>query len=173
MNLQIQLTPEDYIQANYLNMRPRPVFKWAGYVILLLAVLVLGISSFQVLSHGGNVLVPAVLAGSLAYLAFLFGFVYPARIRKLFRQQKTLQSPYRMEVTHEWMLTQHETGESKLTWDYFRKWREGGNIFTVYQSDVLMHLFPKRCFASLQELAQFRELLREKLGPAWALSGRD
>ncbi len=25
MNLNIQLTPEDYVKANYLNMRPRPL----------------------------------------------------------------------------------------------------------------------------------------------------
>lgn len=172
MNLNIQLVPEDYVQASYLNMRPRPTFKWAGYFILLLSVLVLGISGYQCLFHseacdaGKSGILFGVLAGSLAYLAFVFGYSYPKRIRNLYAQQKTLQSPYRMEVTDEGMLTQSEIGNSKLTWDYFRKWKEGKNLFAVYQSDVLMHIFPKRCFASPEELTEFRELLRAKLGPA-------
>ena len=165
MNLNIQLTPEDYVKANYLNIRPRPVIKWAGYFMLLLAVLVLGISCYRCLVHGEDGLIPSLLIGCLAYLAFFFGYRFPARLKKLFRQQKSLQSPYQVDVTAEWMLTQNETGNSKLTWDYFRKWKEGKELFTLYQSDLMLHIFPKRFFASPEELTEFRELLRAKLGP--------
>ena len=165
MKLNLQLTAEDYVRACYLNMRPRPVFKWTGYFILLLAVLMLGVAGYQYLAHGEAGVLCLILAGSLIYLAVLFKYTYPKQIRKLYGQQKMLQSPYTVEFTPEGLLTRHETGDSKLTWDYFRKWKEGRELFTVYQSDVLMHIYPKRCFASTAELDEFREMLRLRLGP--------
>jgi hypothetical protein len=166
MILNIQLTPEDYVKAIYLNMRPRPLFKWLGGFILLLLVFTLAVSGFRAVACHDDWVVPAVLVGVLAYLTFVFGLRLPARLKKIFRQQKSLHSPYQMEITEEFVFTKSVVGESKLTWDYFRKWKEGKTLITLYQSDVMLHIFPKRCFASPDDVAQFRQLLLAKLGPA-------
>ncbi len=104
------------------------------------------------------------IAACLAYFAFLFGFIYPRRIRKIFRQQKILHAPHSFNVADEAVFTKSDIGEAKLTWDYFQKWKEGKNLFLLYQSDVMFHIVPKRCFASPEEMAQFRKLLLEKMG---------
>jgi len=166
MNLAIQLTPEDYAQSCYVHMRPRPIFKWAGYFVLSLAVIAAVISLYFAFADREGFFIPVFLVAMLAYLAFLFLFIQPKRVRKIFRQQKIMQSPYSFTVTDEAVITKSDVGDTKLTWDYFVKWKEGKNLFMMYQSDVLYHMVPKRCFASPEEMTQFRQLLETKLGPA-------
>lgn len=101
MKLTIQLTPEDYVKANLLNIRPRPAFKWAGCIFLTLMVVVLGIAIFQAFAGNGDFLVPAAMVGCLAYLIFFFRFRWPQRLKKIFRQQKSLHSPHSIELTDE------------------------------------------------------------------------
>jgi hypothetical protein len=166
MKLNIQLTEEDYVKAQYLHMRPRPVFRWTGYFLGALVVVVIMISAFQAIAGQGDFSPLIILGGCLAYLAFLFAFLVPRRARKTFRQQKTLQLPYSYELTDELIIATAEYGGTKLTWDYFQKWKEGKTIFTVYQSDRIMQMIPKRVFTSPEEMAQFRELLTKKIGAA-------
>jgi len=166
MNLTIQLTPEDYVQSCFVHMRPRPVIKWAGYFVLSLAVIAVVISLYFALVDREGFFIPIFLVVMLAYLAFLFFFIMPKRVRKIFWQQKTMQSPYSFTVTDEAVITKSDVGDMKLTWGYFVKWKEGKNLFMMYQSDVLYHMVPKRCFASPEEMTQFRQLLQAKLGPA-------
>jgi YcxB-like protein len=64
------------------------------------------------------------------------------------------------------MLIKSTVGEENPTWDYFIKRKEGKNLLTMYQSDALFHIIPKRFFASAEEMSQFRQLLQKKLGPA-------
>jgi len=166
MNLTIQLTPEDYIKANLVHMRPRPVIKWVGYFMLLLVVIVLGLSIYEAIAHQKSFSDSIWIIAALAYLAFLFGFLRPRRIRKIFRQQESLHMPYSFTVADDAVLTKSENGEARLAWDYFSKWKEGKDLFLLYQSDVMFHMVPKRCFASPEEMTQFRKLLLEKIGCA-------
>lgn len=166
MNLSIQLTPEDYIQAVFLHMRPRPVLKWIGYFLLLLTVVVLAMSFYLAIARQDSLALPLFLLGVLVYLAFIFLFLLPRRLRKIFRQQKSLHSPHSFAPTDEAVLIKSAVGDQKLTWDYFRKWKEGKNLFTIYQSDAVFNIIPKRFFVSAEDMAQFRQLLLTKLGPA-------
>lgn len=166
MKINIQLKPEDYVRANFLNIRPRPIFKLVGLVFLILTISILGISFFQLLAGKDKTLIPFVIAGCLAYLAFYFGFRLPQRLKKIFRQQKSLHSPYSIEVNDDLIFVKAETGESRLPWNHFIKWKENKPLITLYQSDILLHIIPKRCFASPDELGQFRELLIKKIGQA-------
>jgi YcxB-like protein len=166
MKLNIQLVEEDYVKAQYLHMRPRPVFRWISYFLGALVVVTVMISIIQAIAGHGNFFPPVFLGGCLAYLTFLFAFLMPRRARKTFRQQKALQLPYSFELTDELFIATAEYGGTKLTWDYFRKWKEGKTIFTVYQSDRIMQMIPKRVFTSPEEMAQFCELLTKKIGAA-------
>ena len=166
MKLNIQLTPEDYIKANFLHMCPRPVIKWAGYLLLTLIFAVLAISASAAIANSGEISAPIWIFAGLAYIGFIFGFWTPWRCRKTFRQQKTLQLPYSYEFTEEFVIAKAEYGEAKQTWDFFRKWKEGKDIFTIYQSDPIMQMIPKRVFSSPEEVAYFRDLLTRKIGAA-------
>ena len=166
MNLTIQLTPEDYVQACNINMRPRPVLKWAGYLLLALAAFAVVISLLFAVSGGEGFFIPVFLVFMLAYFAFLFLFLVPRRVRKIFWQQKAMQIPYSYTVTDEAVMTKSEISEEKLPWNHFIKWKEGKNLFVIYHSDVMFRMVPKRCFMSPEEMTQFRQLLETKLGPA-------
>jgi hypothetical protein len=166
MELNIKLTADDYIKANFVHMRPRPFIKWVGYFLLFVAVVVLGCSGFDAIVHRKGFITPIVLAASLAYLVFSFGIYYPKRIRKIFLQQKLLQQSFSFAVTDEAVSSKAEYGQATLTWDIFRKWKESKDLFLLYQSDVLFHMMPKRCFSSAEDISRFRKLLYEKMGPA-------
>lgn len=166
MNMIIQLTPEDYVQACYINMRPRPILKWAGYLVLALTAFAIVISLYFALADREGFFIPVFLVACLAYLALLFLFIQPKRVRKIFSQQKAMQIPYSYTVTEEAVMTKSEISEEKLPWNHFIKWKEGTNLFVIYHSDVMFRMVPKRCFASPEEMAQFRQLLETKLGPA-------
>ena len=166
MKLNIQLTDDDYVKAQYLHMRPRPIFKWTGYFLGALVIATITFSIFLAIVGRGDFAPTIFLGGCLAYIAFLFAFLMPRRVRKTFRQQKALQLPYSYELTDEFFISTAEYGGTKMTWDYFRKWKEGKTIFTVYQSDRIMQIIPKRAFKSEEEMVQFRELLTKKIGVA-------
>ncbi len=139
-----------------------------GLVIFLGALVVVAmiISIFLAIAGQEDFSPLIILGGCLAYLVFLFAFLMPRRFRKTFRQQKALHLPYSFELTDELFIATAEYGGTKMTWDYFRKWKEGKTIFTVYQSDRIMQMIPKRAFTSPEEMAQLRELLTKKIGAA-------
>ncbi len=165
MKINIQLTEEDYIQATYLHIRPRPLFKWASYILVAFLLFTLVASIFVAVAHPEQIYPPILMGGLFVYFWFIFGVWTPRRCRKTFRQQKALQLPYSFEFNDENFIARAEYGETKLTWDYLRKWKEGKTIFTVYQSDRIMQMIPKRCFTSPEEMTQLRELLTRKIGP--------
>ena len=167
MKLNIQLTEEDYIKANYLHLRPSAVIKCAVCVLLLFVLFTLAVSVHVAIGHPEEIWTPVWISAMLAYLWLVFGFWMPRRCRKTFRQQKAMQVPHLYELTDELFVNKAEYGETTLTWDYFRKWKEGKEVFTVYQSDRIMQIIPKRAFASPEEMAEFRELLTKKIGAAW------
>lgn len=166
MKIDVQLTEEDYVKANYLHLRPRPAVKWAGYFLLFWIVVVLVMSVYMAIAHSTEILIPILVGSLLAYLWFAFGFWTPNRCRKTFRQLKMLQMPFSFEFTDGVIITKSECSEAKLTWDHFRKWKEGKDLFTLYQSDRMMQMIPKRVFSSPEEMTQFRELLAKKIGAA-------
>ena len=166
MILNITMTEEDYISASFLHLRPRPAFKWAGLVLVVLALVAVAAPFCTGAPRHIQFLVSASLASLIVYFAVAFFVWMPFRCRKTFRQQKTMQLPYTLDFTNECVITKAEYGEAKLTWDFFRKWKEGKTLFTLYQSDPIMQVVPKRVFASPGEMSAFRELLVRKIGPA-------
>jgi len=166
MNLTIQLTAEDYVQATRLHMRPRPFLKWVGYFLVLLAVSVSGVS-FGFAVAGRDSFFPSFfIMAMLAYLWFVFVVLHSRRVRKIFSQQKSMQVPYSWNVTDEGIHAKSEISEERLPWNHFIRWKEGKSLFIIYQSDVIMRMIPKRCFASSEQMGEFRQLLQTKLGPA-------
>jgi len=166
MKLNIQLKEEDNVAAQYLNLRPRPFLKWVLYLLVFVFFFVLALSIKVAIENPETISMPMWLCACVVYFWFLFGFWLPRRARKTFRQMKVLQQPYSFELTDDFFIATAEYGGTKLTWDYFRKWKEGKTMFIVYQSDRIMQIIPKRCFASPEQMLEFRELLTKKIGSA-------
>ena len=58
------------------------------------------------------------------------------------------------------------TGEGKLDWKAWMKFRETRQFFLLYPAARLVMLIPKRAFTGQEQIAEFRELLKRKLPAA-------
>ena len=56
-------------------------------------------------------------------------------------------------------------GRSELEWSAFRGWRKGKDVSVLIVQQYGGVIIPHRTFASQEDLAQFFNLLTEKLGP--------
>lgn len=162
LKLQCQLTPRDYVQAQFLHLRPRPAFKWIGLVLIGLTLVVCGYG-FLNLSESDAQWAPFAILATLLYFALFYGVWLPFRTKRLFSQQKTLQEPYEVEISDDALFASDSHGQTTMVWKDFHKYKTGERLILLYQSDALFHMFPIRWFSE-DQFAEFRELLRTNLG---------
>lgn len=53
--------------------------------------------------------------------------------------------------------------ESRLDWKYYQRFLETSDAFILVYAKKAISLFPKRAFADERQLAEFRDLVRQKL----------
>ena len=114
--------------------------------------------------HGQDLQVLLLTAGSLGFCALVFFVILPLNAKRIYRQQKWLQLPADIHVTGESYHVKSEFGEATLPWKGFHKWKENRHLFLVYQSDILFHMWPKRCFPSPEAADEFRAILQRQIG---------
>jgi len=160
MKLCCQLEPDDYVRAQYLNLRPRSIMQWFA----LTAALVAFASSAASICFGPK---PPLIAYAIVatFIAILLLFLVwpPSRIRKTFRQQKLLQEPYECVIDENGLSSNSARGSLQLAWKDFHKYRVGKDLILVYQSDAIFHMFAKRWFAG-SEYEEFLAILKKELG---------
>lgn len=166
MKIQAKLTAEDYVQAQFLHLRPRPVFKWLGALLVLLALLAVGASTWACMQGRGPWHRPVILVATLSYLFIWFRLWLPRKTRKIFAQQKLLHEPMEIEITPAGFSTTATYGTSHLEWRALHKYKAGKELMLVYQSDVIFHMFPRRWFASDADWNQLRAYLQQSLKPS-------
>ncbi len=156
-----RLTSQDYLKAQYLHLRPRPLIKWVG---LFLIVLALGLALRGLFFSGENgSWSPHIILGGLGYFGIMYLIILPCRTRKIFRQQKTLQISYDIQLSEEALESVSAEGRVRMQWKNFHKYKIGQGMILVYQADALYHMFPKRWFSEEQFL-EFQNILRRQLG---------
>lgn len=162
MKLHCQITLEDYIKAQFLHLRPRPIIKWVSVLIVLTA-LALSIQQLVLPPSGAITWTPFAILGGLAYFAIIYGVILPLRIKKIYRQQKSLQEPYESELTDKTYASVSVHGAATMPWNMFHKYKMNKDTILVYQSDAIYHIFPKRWFTE-EQFADFQEILHRHLG---------
>jgi hypothetical protein len=72
--------------------------------------------------------------------------------------------PYTAEFDDQALVMAEPYSRAQYSWEYFEGFLETPNLFMLYSSPLVFHLFPKRAFADDAARAEFRELLRRQIG---------
>ncbi len=150
---------KEYLKALYLHMRPRPWLKVVGIVLLSLFVLTYSYLVINITRSKATFSSSFAITVAFAYLILWFFVYLPYKAHKVYKQQKTLQALYKIEVVSDGLKYSSDIGNSHLTWDYFPKWKENKNLFLLYHSDVLFQMIPKRFFKTDNDISSFRDTL--------------
>jgi YcxB-like protein len=91
----------------------------------------------------------ALLAPSAAFLflATVIGLHYlrlPARAKRLYRQQKTLQRPHRYSWTDEGLTLTTPSSTGHYLWSQFHQWADGRTAILLALNEQLFFFVPRR-----------------------------
>lgn len=165
MRFNCKIEPADLRRALWVHIRPRPVFAVIGVALALLLVAVFTLALYRLLTSGEGLSLVLTLGACIAYFGWYFFVCLPRRMTRLYDQQKMLHDEFSVEISDEHLTSRNAHGESKIPWSVFHKWKSGGGMVLLYQSDALFHVFPARVFPSAADFQSFREILTRQLGP--------
>lgn len=135
---------------------------------VLLGIILIGL--FLAVTMGSAARIIRSIVFAILFLAIGFGFLYfyslPKKWKQLFAQQKLLHDEMKYVISDDGIHATTPMGEGRLPWDTIIKWRENKDLFALYQSDVVLHIIPKRSFASEDDVSQFVEMLKKHVGEA-------
>ena len=159
-----QVTAKDYINAQWLHLRPRILFRYIGFVISIFIGIGLVGTVVDAIAGDDVELIFWVIWGAFLYAGIWFLAINPVRWKKHYKQQKLLHEPFEFVFSDDRIQSRSKVGEGLLDWDVFLKWKEGKNTFLLYQSDILMHILPKRYIKTTEQIDEFRNLFTTKMG---------
>jgi hypothetical protein len=163
MKIRYQLTWEDYLEAVMLHQCKiiLPIKNPLMMGIIFIVATGLSIALFFLgedpASRIISFMVPFFL-GSLTLYRYVF---LPRRIRNLFSQQKELSLLTEVELTADAFQVSNAYGSSERPWSDFVMWKENQNLFTLYQSNVLFNILPKRVLTDPDQERIIQEYLTQ------------
>lgn len=83
----------------------------------------------------------------------------PRRIRRQFRQQRSLRNEVQLTWSEQGITFEAENGHSRHAWDEFGRWAESKAIFILFYTDRLFTFVPKRALSE-SDVNELRALLR-------------
>jgi hypothetical protein len=96
--------------------------------------------------RSGLIVIGAMLAWTLVVLAALIVAVrlvwLPRYAKRVFAQQRDLQSPVKIEWTDTHFIASAETGTTRMAWADFYRWRRNESILLLYRSEALFNFVP-------------------------------
>jgi YcxB-like protein len=103
------------------------------------------------------------LWGVLFLPAFLLSMCYVTpyfAAKSLYKNSVNLHNAIHYSFSDDLVTQEMASGRAELLWSAFIRVRETPHLFLFYVQKHLAHPVPKRAFASEQEIAGFRELIR-------------
>ena len=168
--VQFTLGEQDYIEANrdYARRflaRPRNIMRTA---LLVAGTMAAGALLAQGLSdprEPGSLAIgfgAAALGGIL--LCQLLGYLLiPRRARRLYRQQASLQKPYRYTWSDAGFAYASETDNAAVAWPELHRWSPGRRTILFFLNDQLFYAIPRHVLTEAQ--ASDLTTLAERHGP--------
>ena len=167
MQIEYRLTLKDYQEANQTHYESLRFWYFLNWIFSILLIL-LGILSILLLSQKIGVLVSFLLG---CFWLFMGVFVNPYLnlyqryfVSRTWKSYQALKEAMNVDITQEGLNIKGESFECTSKWKIYTKFMETPKLFMLYQSKNLFNLIPKRAFNSDEEIEEFRELLRTKIG---------
>jgi len=161
--LQFDYTFEDYLEAARAHGKRSLLFTVSWYFIATIVALAAGVTAVQAIQQEP---VSLNVLGMLIPASFLFvtsPLFVRLMARKQWNQQPQSQGRIDYEITPDVLRAATKTSTAEMTWAGFIRFVETKNLFLLYPNKLIFHIIPKRAFASLDELASFRELAASKI----------
>jgi len=166
--IQVQLTAQDWVDANRLNMR------WTrnDWLTRCLGVALLGAAGGLLFA---NDTLPELLQvlGGLLMVVFpltywvttpLVGYlIVPGRARRLFEQTKSASALFTVTWDEDAISFESAEWKQRSKWTEFLKWRESEALFLLYINVQNFRIIPKRSFADAAQIEQFATVVRDKV----------
>jgi len=144
----------DYMAAQRLHLKPRPIFAIIGVVLVLVALAVM----FLAPSWG--------LGTALAVLAGIFFVYLPLKARWTFKQFKALSEPMTLEVREAGLFFKSTNAEGLVPWSHITKWRRSGTLMLLYPASGFFYMVPSSFFSGQAEFSEFANVVEARLGRA-------
>ena len=158
------ITAEDYVRAQRLHLRPRPLFRVLDLLLACLFAFAFVAASWA--AHvGGYTGFPLILGVCAAYLALFFFVWLPFQARRMYKQQKTLHVPFTFRLDETGLRIESELGSTVLPWAMLHRWKENKHLFLIYHAANLFTPVPKR-LQSPEAALSMRSFLQEHLKAA-------
>ena len=164
-----------------VDLRPNDVYtpfrwdrsnlaRWVTSIVLCLIFYDLYKSSrATILSFQGGESILAIIA--LVVLFILLGLLlFPyLRVRAMFRKSAAMTKTRRFTIGATGITIQSDDATSDCKWSYFQRVDETPSVFVFSLTSHHGTYIPKRCFASADEIARVRDLIRENMPGRWRL----
>ena len=152
--------PSDYVRAQYLHIRPRPLYKILGSIVAALFLWAAWLALTSDDFGGFDILFLVTI------VAFILNFTLyiPWKTKLVYRQQKALQRKLTFKFDDTGAEVSHENGQSTLPWSDYLKWKKNDHLILIYLSDCVYHMLPRRMFVDQTEFEKLGDLLTEKIG---------
>lgn len=168
MTISATLTPEDYVNAQRVQLR---VLLLRNTVVVgMVFVLVPALSIYciwQLISPppDGINWMPFAIVGMASLLPFFYWVLLPRQMRKAFAVQEWLREPKEFRIDATRIIIRSGGKTYTRPWSDFRKYESHADMIFLYESERNYHIFPRNWF-SAEEYASFKEILEKNLGPA-------
>jgi|SoiMethySBSTD1v2_1073268.scaffolds.fasta_scaffold17387_13 hypothetical protein len=155
----------DYVRAQWLHLRPGRVMAIFG-VLFLLMILAGGVVQLVGWARGDASASESLMLPFLFCVFLGYGALLTWRFKRSYRTYKAIQVPIDIEMSGNGFHAKSEHGESRLTWDMFRKYKESKRTLLLYQTAGLFHVLPKRLFRDAADVDRARELFARNVRSA-------
>jgi len=148
------INEKDYVAAQFVHARPRPVFAAVGLVLIVAFIWAFAMD-------------PSLVGfGVAVWLVGFFAIYMPWRAKRNYRQYKALSEPVSVEVKQDGLYFKRQTGEGLVPWSHVNKWRLGKALILLYPTNNVFYLIPSHFFPGQEAFLSFVAVLREHLGKA-------
>ena len=159
MNLEYRITFNDFLEAHQAHLKSQRflyLFLW----FISISVVVVGVAGLLI----GRIWDFCFLVISSICINPSFNVLQYYCLARTWKSQPSIREPITLEVAKEGLTMSSSSFQSNLKWQIYTHFIETKNLFMVYQSKQIFNVFPKRAFSNDEQIHEFRELLRTKLG---------